>query len=48
MHSTVDINKLSPTIPAAPGPLNAEDLVDERRYCGDIVANVDLVPDRPA
>jgi hypothetical protein len=43
MHSTSDIRKLFPTIPAAPGPLNAEDLIDERRYCGDyIAANVDL------
>ena len=48
MHSTVDINKLFPTIPATPGPLDAEDLVDGGRYCGDVVANVDLVPDRPA
>ena len=40
MHPTVDISKLFPTIPVAPGPLNAEDLVDERRYCGDFVANV--------
>ena len=42
MHSTGDIDKLFPTIPAAPGPVNSEDLVNTRSYCGDIVANVDL------
>ena len=45
MHPRSAIDKLFPTIPAAPGVLKAEDYTDARNYCGaevNIVANVTL------
>ena len=43
MHRKSEIEKLFPTIPAAPGPLNAEDF-DARCYSSDIVAIVTSKP----
>ena len=47
MHSTDKIGKIFPTIPAAPGPMNAEDLINARSYYERndyIVANVASKP----
>ena len=45
LNPKVDIEKMSPTIPAAPEPQNADDYIDARSYCKDIVANVTLDQD---